>query len=65
VKPACARHREGRRRGAEQREPDERQAEQLEADQEAQDWAQETGYQPSVNQRRNEPLPASHDADHD
>jgi hypothetical protein len=55
-------HPEGRRRDTEQREPDERQAGQPEADQEAQNWAQETGYQPSVNQRRHEPLPASHHA---
>lgn len=56
--------RKGGRRDTEQRGPDERRAEQPEADQEARDWAEETGYQPSVNQRRNEPLPASHHADH-
>jgi hypothetical protein len=28
-------------------------------DREARDWARQTGYQPSVNQRRHEPMPAS------
>lgn len=53
------------RRDAEQREPEEPQAGQPEADQQAEDFARETGYRPSVNQRRHEPLPASHHADHD
>lgn len=48
-------HRDDRRRDTEQREP--------EANREAQDFARETGYQPSVNQRRNEPLPAGRHAD--
>lgn len=30
---------------------------------EAEDWAGETGYRPGVNQRRHEPLPASHHDD--
>lgn len=29
------------------------------AHREAQDWARQTGYQPGVNQRRHEPMPAS------
>jgi hypothetical protein len=56
--------RENRRRDTEQRKPEERRAGQPEANQEAQDFARETGYQPSVNQQRHEPLPASHRADH-
>ncbi len=55
--------REDRRRDTEQRKPEERRAGQPEADREAQDFARETGYRPSVNQRQHEPLPASHRAD--
>jgi hypothetical protein len=51
-------------RDAEQREEDERRGVRPEASWEAADWAEETGYRPSVNQRRHEPMPASHDADH-
>jgi hypothetical protein len=50
-------------RDMEEREEHERRTGQPETDQEARDWAQETGYRPSVNQRRHEPLPASHHAD--
>jgi len=56
------RRRGGRRRDNEQREPDKR-AGQPEADREAQDFARQTGYRPSVNQHQHEPLPASHHAD--
>jgi hypothetical protein len=54
----------GRRRDSKQRRPGERRAEQQEADREAQDFARDTAYRPSVNQQRHEPLPASHHADH-
>jgi hypothetical protein len=54
----------GRRRDSKQRRPGERRAGQPEADREAQDFARDTGYRPSVNQQRHEPLPASHHADH-
>jgi hypothetical protein len=30
---------------------------------EARDWAKQTGYQPGVNQRQDEPMPASHHDD--
>jgi hypothetical protein len=33
------------------------------ADREARDWTRQTGYRPAVNQRRHEPMPASHDDD--
>jgi hypothetical protein len=33
------------------------------ADREAKDWARQTGYPPGVNQRRHEPMPASHHDD--
>jgi hypothetical protein len=33
------------------------------AHREARDWARQTGYQPGVNQRRQEPMPASRDDD--
>ena len=56
--------RENRRRDTEQRKQQERRPEQPEADREAQDFADDTGYRPSVNQQRHEPLPASHHADH-
>jgi hypothetical protein len=32
---------------------------QADTHEEAREWSRETGYQPSVNQRRHEPLPAS------
>ena len=54
----------GRRRDSKQRRPEERRAGQSEADGEAQDFARDTGYRPSVNQQRHEPLPASPHADH-
>ena len=54
-----------RRRDIEQRKPEQRRAGQPEAHREAQDFARETGYRPSVNQQRHEPLPASHHSDHD
>lgn len=50
----------GERRGTERGEQDERQQA---AEREAQDWASQTGYRPSVNQRRHEPMPASHQDD--
>jgi hypothetical protein len=55
--------REDGRRDTKQRKPEERRAGQPEADPDAQDFARETGYQPSANQQRHEPLPASHHAD--
>jgi hypothetical protein len=55
--------REDERRDTKQRKPEERRAGQPEADRDAQDFARETGYEPSVNQQRHEPLPASHHAD--
>jgi hypothetical protein len=55
--------REDGRRDTKQRTPEERRAGQPEADRDAQGFARETGYQPSVNQQRDEPLPASHHAD--
>lgn len=33
------------------------------ADREARDWARQTGYRPGVNQRRDEPMPASGNED--
>lgn len=35
------------------------------AEEEAAAWRGETGYRPSVNQMRDEPMPASHHAPHD
>lgn len=54
----------GERSGEKQREPDEREAGQRESKREAQEWERETGYRPSVNQQRHEPMPASQHADH-
>jgi hypothetical protein len=54
----------GEHRGSKQDEPSGRRAGQPETEREAQDWARETGYRPSANQGRDEPLPASHHADH-
>lgn len=50
------RHRPGRDGGGQ----DERQRT---AEQEASDWTSESAYQPSGNQRRDEPMPASHHDD--
>ena len=55
--------REDGRRDTKQRTPEERRPGQPEADRDAQDCTRETGYRPSVNQQRHEPLPASHHAD--
>jgi hypothetical protein len=41
-------------------QPYERSAGQRQAEREAREWSEETGYRPGVNQRRHEPMPASH-----
>jgi hypothetical protein len=51
------------RRDTDQREPEERRTGQPEH-REARDFTRDTGYQPSANQGRHEPLPASHHAEH-
>jgi hypothetical protein len=53
-------HDEHERHGSGQRGQDERTAGHRGTSQEAGDWARETGYRPNVNQRRREPMPASH-----
>jgi hypothetical protein len=50
-------------RGDGERPGTERGERQQAAEREAQDWASQTGYRPSVNQRRHEPIPASHHDD--
>lgn len=41
-------------------EDSEQRHERQQAEREAQDWSSDTGYRPNVNQRRHEPMRASH-----
>jgi len=54
---------DGERRSSERGSRGERDERRQAAEREAHDWASQTGYRPSVNQRRHEPMPASHDDD--
>ena len=49
----------GERHGAEAHDRDERDERRDAAESEAREHADQTGYRPSVNQRRHEPMPAS------
>ena len=48
--------------GEEEQRQERREAGTDRADREAADWREETGYRPSTNQNRDEPMPASHHA---
>jgi len=52
---------DGERRGAQQDEGDGREERRRTAEREASEHASQTGYRPSVNQRRHEPMPAGRD----
>jgi hypothetical protein len=54
---------DGERHRTQQDERDGQDERQRTAEREASDHARETGYRPSVNQRRHEPMPASHHDD--
>jgi hypothetical protein len=54
---------DGQRHGAQRDERDGRDERRRTAEREASEHASQTGYRPSVNQRRHEPMPASHHDD--
>ena len=54
---------DGERHGAQQDEGDGLEERRRTAEREASEHASQTGYRPSVNQRRHEPMPASRDDD--